>query len=171
VTKVLVAYASKHGSTTEIAQAVGETLREGGLSVDCVEAGEVGAVEPYDAVVLGSAVYMKRWRGEAKRFLRAHGKELSQRPFWVFSSGPIGDPGKDNPSWEEPQRIVEKAEALGVREHVIFGGRVMTDPHGPAQRAMVENTPPEYRDRRDWDEIRAWASRIAAELRTAVPDA
>ena len=113
-----------------------------GLTVDCVDAGEVGDVESYDAVVLGSAVYMKRWRGDAKHFLRKHGKELSQRPFWVFSSGPIGDPSGDKPSWEEPPRIVERAEALGVREHVIFGGRVPTDPHGPAQRAMVENTPP-----------------------------
>ena len=170
MTKVLVAYASKQGSTAEIAQAVGETLRESGLSVDCVEAGEVGALEPYEAVVLGSAVYMKRWRGDAKHFLRKHGRELSQRPFWVFSSGPVGDPSHDNLSWEEPQRIVEKAEALGVREHVLFGGRVVSDPHGPAQRAMVENTPPEYRDRRDWDEIRAWASRIAAELGAAVPN-
>ena len=170
MTKVLVAYASKHGSTAEIALAVGETLRGLGLTVDCVDAGEVGDVESYDAVVLGSAVYMKRWRGDAKHFLRKHGKELSQRPFWVFSSGPIGDPSGDKPSWEEPPRIVERAEALGVREHVIFGGRVPTDPHGPAQRAMVENTPPQYRDRRDWDEIRGWASRIAAELGAAVPD-
>jgi hypothetical protein len=29
---------------------------------------------------------------------------------------------------------------------------------------MVENTPAQYRDRRDWDEIRAWGSRIASEL-------
>jgi menaquinone-dependent protoporphyrinogen oxidase len=138
--------------------------------VDCVEAGDVGALEPYEAAVLGSAVYMKRWRGDAKHFLRKHGREPSQRPFWVFSSEPIGDPSHDNPSWEEPRRIVEQAEALGVREHVVFGGRVVSDPQGPAQRAMVENTPPEYRDRRDWDEIRAWASRIAAELGAAVPN-
>lgn len=85
-------------------------------------------------------------------------------------SGPTGDPSHDNPSWEEPRRIVEKAEALGVREHVIFGGRVPTDPHGPGQRTIVENTPLEYRDRRDWDETRAWASRIAAELGGAVPN-
>ncbi|MGA9856281.1 MAG: flavodoxin domain-containing protein [Solirubrobacteraceae bacterium] len=169
MTRVLVAYASKHGSTAEIAQAVAETLGEAGLSVDCVEAGAVGGIDAYDAVVLGSAVYMKRWQGDARHFLRTHGTELSQRPFWVFSSGPIGDPAHDNPSWEEPRRTIEKAEALGVREHVIFGGRIPTDPHGPAQRGMVKNTPAEYRDRRDWDEIRGWASRIAAELTAAVP--
>jgi menaquinone-dependent protoporphyrinogen oxidase len=169
--KVLVAQASKHGSTAEIAQAVADAMRQTGLEVDCKAVGEVKSLEPYDAVVLGSAVYMRRWRGDARRFLRKHGRELSRRPFWVFSSGPIGEPREDEKGspWLEPPRIVEKVERLGAREHVVFGGRVPTEPHGPAQRSMVENTPPEYRDRRDWDEIRAWAAGVGSELRAAVP--
>ena len=95
VTNVLVAYASKRGSSAEIAEAIAESLRQSGLSVDCVEAGEVSSVASYDAVVLGSAVYIKRWRGDAKRFLRKHDKELSQRPLWEFSSGPVGDPASE----------------------------------------------------------------------------
>ena len=114
--------------------------------------------------MLGSAVYMKRWRGDAKHFLRKHRKELSSLPFWIFSSGPVGDPADDNPSWEEPRRTVEKAEKLGARGHVVFGGRLPLEPRGPAQRAMFDNTPPDYRDRRDWDEIRAWAEGVATEL-------
>jgi menaquinone-dependent protoporphyrinogen oxidase len=165
VSNVLVVYGSKHGSTAEIAQTIAQTLQESGLSADCAAAGDVTALEPYDAVVLGSAVYMKRWRGEAKRFLRKHAKELSQRPLWVFSSGPTGDPSRDNPSWLEPPKVVEKVEQLGARDHVVFGGSMPADPHGHVQRAMVESTPPEYRDRRDWDEIRTWASGIASELR------
>ena len=162
---VLVAYASKRGSTAEIAAAVADALREAGIEVDCVEAGEVESVSPYDAVVLGSAVYMKRWRGDAKHFLRRHDTELAARPLWVFSSGPVGPPDDDaDLSWLEPRKIIAKAEALGARDHVVFGGRVPADPHGPIERAMAENTPPEYRDRRDWDEIRAWAARIAAEV-------
>lgn len=170
---VLVAYASKHGSTAEIADAVADTLRQSGLDVDCKAVGEVKRLEPYGAVVLGSAVYIRRWRGDARRFLRKHGKELSKRPFWVFSSGPVGEPRDDEKGspWLEPPRIVEKVERLGVREHVVFGGRVPVDPHGPAQRAMVENTPAEYRDRRNWDEIRAWAAGVASELHAAVPSA
>lgn len=171
MTRVLVAHASKRGSTAEIAQAIAETLRQSGLSVECTAADEVTTLAPYDAVVLGSAVYMKRWRGDAKHFLRKHRKELSQRPFWVFSSGPTGDPSGDEPSWVEPAKIVEKVEQLGAREHVVFGGRMPTDPRGPAQRAMVKNCPPEYRDRRDWDEIRAWAAGVASELRAPAPSA
>ena len=168
--KVLVAYASKHGSTAEIADSIAGTLRGAGLNVDCIEAGEVRSLEPYDAVVLGSAVYIKRWRSDAKRFLRRHRAALRKRPFWVFSSGPVGEPSADPDSaWLEPPRTIRKVERLGAREHVVFGGRVPTDAHGPAGRAMLEGTPAEYRDRRDWDEIRAWAERIAAELGAKAP--
>lgn len=59
--RVLVAYSSKRGSTAEIADAIAEALRQSDLTVDCKRAEEVGSVGAYDAVVLGSAVYMKRW--------------------------------------------------------------------------------------------------------------
>lgn len=162
--KVLVAYASKRGSTAEIAEAIAAVLRESGDAVDCVEAGAVSELDGYDAVVLGSAVYMRRWRGEARHFLRKHRRELERLPLWVFSSGPTGDPARDNAAWTEPAHTIKKAEEIGAREHVVFGGRVPAEPHGFAERGMVEGTPPEWRDRRDWDAIRAWAHHIAADL-------
>jgi menaquinone-dependent protoporphyrinogen oxidase len=168
--KVLVAHASKRGSTAEIAAAVAETLREAGLDVDCMDSGDVSDVSGYDAVVLGSAVYMKRWRGDAKHFLRKHSRELAERPLWVFSSGPVGDPDQEeNPEWLEPPKIVKKVEKLGARNHVVFGGRLPAEPHGPIEKAMVTGVPVEFRDRRDWDAIRDWATGIASELR-AGPD-
>ena len=163
---VLVAYASKHGLTAEIAASIAETLRRSGVDAGCVEAGDVRTLDPYDAVILGSAVYIGRWRREARHFLAKHDDELAARPFWVFSSGPVGEPKESEAGsgWLEPRRIVAKVEEIGARGHVVFGGRVPADPHGPMQRGMVENTPEEYRDRRDWDEIRAWAASIAADL-------
>ncbi|MFN8113789.1 MAG: flavodoxin domain-containing protein [Solirubrobacterales bacterium] len=161
--KVLVAHASKHGSTAEIAEAIAAGLRENGLDADCMPAADVEDVGAYDAVVLGSAVYMKRWQGDARHFLRSHAKELGTIPFWVFSSGPTGDPAEDDAAWQEPKRTIAKAEKLGVRDHVVFGGRISPEA-GRMAKAMAENTPEEYRDRRDWDEIRAWAAGIATEL-------
>src|ERR1700761_9396595 len=107
---VLVAYASKRGSTAEIAETVAATLRRAGLDVDLKPAVEVQSLEPFDAVVLGSAVYMKRWRGDARHFLKKHRKALRQIPFWVFSSGPVGDPGNDNPEWTESPNLTAKVE-------------------------------------------------------------
>ncbi|MEZ5075972.1 MAG: flavodoxin domain-containing protein [Solirubrobacterales bacterium] len=161
--KVLVAYASKRGSTAEIAAAVAAAIRDAGLEADCVETGEVKGLEPYDAVVLGSAVYAKRWRGEARHFLRKHRKQLAAMPFWIFSSGPVGDPEEDNESWMEPRKVVAEAEGLGARGHVVFGGAMPKEPQGFVEKAMVRSTPEELRDRRDWDEIRTWAEGVARE--------
>jgi menaquinone-dependent protoporphyrinogen oxidase len=156
--RVLVAYGSKHGSTAEIAETIAATLREAGVDADCVKAGEVQSLDGYDAVVLGSAVYMRRWRRAARRFLDRFAGDLRERRLWVFSSGPIGDPATINYDWAEPPRTIERADGLGAREHVVFGGR-----------SLSKRIPEEHRDLRDWDEIRAWARHIAAEL--AVPAA
>jgi menaquinone-dependent protoporphyrinogen oxidase len=161
---VLVAYASKRGSTAEIAETVAATLRREGLRVCLEHAGEVRSLEPFEAVVLGSAVYMKRWRGDARHFLKKHRRALRQKPFWVFSSGPVGDPAQDNPDWMEPPKLGEKVEEMGGRDHAVFGGCLPAKPAGTMERAMVEGTPREYRDRRDWDEIRGWALAIAHDL-------
>ena len=161
---VLVAYSSKRGSTAEIAETLAATLRREGLGVCLEQAEDVRSLEPYDAVVLGSAVYMKRWRGEAKHFLKKHRKALKQMPFWVFSSGPVGDPAKDNPDWIEPPKLAEKVEELGGRGHVVFGGRVPAEPRGMMEKAMAEGIPEQFRDRRDWDQIRSWASQIEQQL-------
>lgn len=161
---VLVAYASKRGSTAEIAETVAATLRREGLKVCLEPVEEVESLERFDAVVLGSAVYMKKWRGDARHFLKKHRKALRQMPFWVFSSGPVGDPAKDDPAWTEPPKIVEKVEEMEGRGHVVFGGCVPAEPKGFMERAMVDGTPKQYRDRRDWDEIRTWAKQVASDL-------
>jgi menaquinone-dependent protoporphyrinogen oxidase len=160
--RVLVAFASKHGATAEIAEAVARELRERGLAPDCRRAEDVKDLRAYDAVVLGSAVYMKRWRHEARALLHKHAHELAERPFWIFSSGPFGE--HRDPAWSEPPKVVKEAEKLGVREHVVFGGRLPLEPSGFIEKAMVRDTPSDVADLRDWDEIRAWATGIADAL-------
>ncbi|HWV84413.1 MAG TPA: flavodoxin domain-containing protein [Capillimicrobium sp.] len=165
--RVLIAYASKRGATAEIAEAIAAEIAAAGLDVECRSAETVPTIDGYDAVVLGSAMYMRRWRPEARRFLRRHGDALARRPLWVFSSGPVGEAEPD-PKWTEPPKTIAEVERLGAREHVVFGGRVPAEPHGFIERAMVRDTPPEVADLRDWDEIRAWANAIARELAPAV---
>jgi menaquinone-dependent protoporphyrinogen oxidase len=161
--RLLVAFASKHGATAEIAEAIADELRNAGLDVDCREAGDVKDLTGYEAVVLGSAVYMKRWQHDARRLLHQHREELAARALWIFSSGPFGE--HPDLTWAEPPKVVNQAEQLGVRDHVVFGGRLPLQPRGFIEKAMVRDTPAEVADLRDWGEIRRWARTIAAEVR------
>jgi menaquinone-dependent protoporphyrinogen oxidase len=63
--------------------------------------------------------------------------------------------------------VLDLAESAGVRGHVVFGGRLPTDPHGFVENAMVKNTPVELQDARDWTAIRAWADEVAQQLQPA----
>lgn len=88
---ILVAVASKHGSTREIAQVIADELRTAHLAVDLQDAGAVGDIAGYDAVILGSAVYMGSWLPDAHSELaQRHHAALATLPVWVFSSGPLG---------------------------------------------------------------------------------
>ena len=167
MSRVLVAVASKHGATREIADAVADELRGGGHDVDCVRAQDADIAGGYDAIVLGSAVYMKRWRRPARRLLSHLRDDLAGRPLWLFSSGPCGsDP---DPSWSEPPNVVEQAERLDAIDHVVFGGRLPPEPGNFVERAMVAKASPEERDLRDWDEIRTWAAGIGTYLGLGAP--
>jgi menaquinone-dependent protoporphyrinogen oxidase len=170
MTRVLVTYASKHGSTGEIARAIADELRERNLDVDCVEVG-VASLDVFDAVILGSAVYAGRWRREALHFLKKHREALSKVPFWVFSSGPTGEKAHEdfekNSKWLEPHHVLDLAESAGMRGHVVFGGKVPDDPEGFIENSMVRNTPEEFRDSRNWEDIRRWADEVADQLQPA----
>lgn len=162
--RALVAFASKYGATTEIAQAIARTLTEDGLDVDLRPAEDIRSVDDYRVVVVGSAVYMGRWRRPATRLLRRHRKALAERDLWLFSSGPIGETDLDDPKaqrWIRPRKVQELAEALGAHHHAVFGGKVDED-GGPMRRKMAEETPEDQRDTRDWDEIEAWAHDVAS---------
>ncbi|NIP95247.1 MAG: flavodoxin, partial [Akkermansiaceae bacterium] len=92
--KVLVSAGSKHGATAEIARRLGRTLESEGYEVAVIPPGDVDEIESYDAFVLGSAVYAGHWTEDAKQLAARVGDLAAQRPVWVFSSGPIGDPPK-----------------------------------------------------------------------------
>src|SRR5258706_14962217 len=94
--KVLVAYATKYGSTEEIAQKIGQVIRQMGLLVDVLSTKRIIDLAPYDAIVLGSAVYAGQWLKEAVAFLETNEQRLAEHPVWLFSSGPTGngEPGQ-----------------------------------------------------------------------------
>ncbi|MEU7587836.1 flavodoxin domain-containing protein [Micromonospora sp. NPDC049230] len=111
--RVLVAAASKHGSTAEIAAHIATALRGGlpsGSVVDVAAAAEVTDAASYDALVLGSAVYMGRWL-EAARSAAERITSNPPRSVWSFFSGPIGDPPKPAGAPAEVGGIVASVHA------------------------------------------------------------
>jgi menaquinone-dependent protoporphyrinogen oxidase len=160
---VLVAYASKHASTAEIADRIAAAMREAGCAAEARPASEVDDLSGYRAVVLGSAVYAKRWQRDARTFARRHAGELKDMPVWLFSSGPFGAP-EEHPTAPTPPVAEKLVEQLGARDHVMFGGRVPPDPGNFVERAMLKSTPPEQRDARDWPAIEKWARSVAEQV-------
>ena len=164
--RVLVSVASGHGSTTEIARVVGDTLAAHNIAVDIVPPAAVDSVEDYDAVILGSAVYTGHWLAPARDFAFRFGSSLAVRPVWLFSSGPVGDAPADR----EPAEVTRIRQAIPVRGHWMFAGKL--DPR--ALSVMERTSLAVFRhgalpgDFRDWDVITEWAQTIAASL-TALP--
>jgi menaquinone-dependent protoporphyrinogen oxidase len=88
--RVLVAFATRAGSTAGIAGAIATVLRHAGFTVDCHVASEVTDVTPYSAVILGSGVFVPSRRSDGGGFLARHETSLAARPVWLYCAGPIG---------------------------------------------------------------------------------
>jgi menaquinone-dependent protoporphyrinogen oxidase len=168
MSRILVAYATKHGSTGEIADVIAEVLRARHHVVDVLPARDVLDVAPYDAVIVGSAVYLFRWLGDATSLLKHHEAELRERPTWLFSSGPTGgssegdavlDRVRSSPgSMPPPSDVADRAERIGIRGHVTFAGKAGEQMTGFFERWIPRG------DWRDFDVVSAWADEIGLEL-------
>jgi menaquinone-dependent protoporphyrinogen oxidase len=169
---VLISYGTKHGATAEIAERIGAVLREEGHDAVVAPAGEPPDPAAFDAVVLGSAVYMGRWRRDAQALLKRLGRRNGGLPLWLFSSGPGADDTPDPASrWMHPTKVRKAGERLGARDQVVFGGRIPPEPGNFMERSMLKKTPEDKRDARDFEAIAAWARRIAEELRRGASNA
>ena len=164
--QVLVAYATKYGATAEIAEKIGEVLRQAGLQADVLPADRAGDLSAYQAVVLGSAVQIGRWRKEAVRFLKTNEQTLAGRSVWLFSSGPTGegDPVELLQGWRFPGALQPIADRIQPRDIAVFHGAVDVNKLNFIERWMLKNVKTPVGDFRDWEAITAWATTVAGEL-------
>ncbi len=155
---MLVAYGSRHGSTAGIAEAIAGRLRARGLVVDLLRATEVVDVGHYDAVVIGSCVYLLRWHPDVLELLHAHERALAARDVWLFQSGPLDD---DPASRDRPLALPVQtlAERIGIVEYVIFGGNLAAGDAGVLESLFELGGL--GGDHREWPRILAWADAIA----------
>ena len=161
MTDVLVAFATRHGATEELAQAIAQQLSHSGLSVDVRPMDRVDSLHPYSACVLGSAVYTGAWMPAAREFLERNRRALATKPTWLFSSGPIGDPPADETDAFDATELVA---AVHARDHHLFGGKLDRGSLSLRERLLARLVGAQDGDHRDWAIAVAWATAISHSL-------
>jgi len=157
--RILVSAGSKHGSTREIGEKIGEVLRAMGHDVDVMDPDRVEDLIGYGAVVLGSAVYAGHWVPSAVELAqRLVGSDITT---WLFSSGPVGDHSQPE---EDPVEVADIYASISAQEHQVFAGKIDKSQLGFAERAIMIAVRAPEGDFRNWDEITAWATGIAEQL-------
>lgn len=157
---ILLAYATRFGSTQEVAETIAATLRKVGLEVDIQPMHDVKQLDQYDAVVLGAAIYNAKWHPDAHQFLPQHQEALSQRLVVIFALGPLSpsDAARRNSRRQLDSELAKypwlKPVAMGM-----FVGKL-----DPAKLGFFERLGTTASDHRNWDAIRAWANALPAQL-------
>lgn len=165
--RVLIGYASRFGSTRDIAVRIADTVRTHGNEVDVRSVEEISDVDRYDAVVFGSGVYDGSWPAEATGLMRRHAAALAQKPVWLFTVGSFGDrhPIVGGLIKKEPKEIGEFEEMLHPRDYRVFAGVIDLE-HWPAWgRLLFKALGGHAGDNRHWSDIDSWAEDISSEIR------
>lgn len=158
---ILITAASKHGATQEIAEAIARRLQSHGHETTVKAPEDVASLADYDAVVLGSAVYITQWMSVAHDFVKRFHQELLERPFWAFSVGMSGVP-KHQP--QDPMRIGPVMEHVEAVEHRTFPGRYKPELLSLRERSIGRLAGAVEGDFRDWQAVEAWTDSIHAYL-------
>jgi menaquinone-dependent protoporphyrinogen oxidase len=163
---VLVAHASRQGSTEGVAESIAATLRAQGRDVECRAAADVDDLGPYEAVVFGSAVYDQAWLPEGEAFISRHRGALAERPTWLFTVGSFGDRARliGRIARREPKDIAATREAIRPSEYRVFAGVIDARRWPLLPRLLFRLLGGRFGDNRDWHDIEAWARQIAATL-------
>jgi menaquinone-dependent protoporphyrinogen oxidase len=162
--RLLIAYASRTGTTAEVAQALASALRAQGLAVDASPAARVAALDDYDAVLVGSAARFGTWLDEALAFLRRHRAALATRPVAFFTlhmqAAEASEAGRARRA-----AYTAAAHALATpRTEAFFLGALLPERLSFVDRIAVKLVGAPLKDLRDWPAIDAWAQSLPAQL-------
>ncbi|WP_421723028.1 flavodoxin domain-containing protein [Bauldia sp.] len=164
--KILIGYASKYGSTQEIAERIAARLVDKGLEIEIRRLDREVDVTAYDAAVIGSAVYSGSWMENAVEFARKNRGKLATLPVWLYTVGRLsaqrGVMGKIE--WPSAKEAEELSAVIHPRDSVFFAGAIFEDKLPFVVRTIFAGLGGQYGDFRDWDEIDVWADGIAEAL-------
>ncbi|MBI5876251.1 MAG: flavodoxin domain-containing protein [Chloroflexi bacterium] len=164
--RILVTYASRTGSTAEIAQAIGAALSENGAPVDVLAMQDVNDLSPYGAVVAGSAIRKSKWLPEAAEFVQKHRAALSQKRFAMFTvSITLAISNTEQfrsavATWVAPVRAQVKPVSEAFFAGMLDFNKLPLNWDTLQLRATVALGIFPKGDRRDWNAVRAWATEL-----------
>ncbi len=168
---ILVAYATRNGSTEEVAEAITSMLHKHGFDVDIEPVRLVHDPGKYRAIVLGAPLYMFHWHKDALHFLQRHQNILKTRPVAIFALGPFH---AEEEEFQLARQQIEKELAqfpwLKPQSLAIFGGSF-----NPQKLTFPYNFVPLLRDMpasdvRDWAAICSWADDLVPQFRLALDE-
>ena len=159
--KILVTAASEHGSTKEIAEVIVDRLTSHGHLVTFKSPANVHSVDKYDAVIVGSAVYMTQWMEEARDFTKRFASRLREVPLWAFS---VGLSGVLKGNVKDPSRVGPVLLSIEPIDHTTFAGRLSPAKLNLRERTIARLGGAIEGDYRDMETVRRWADSIAEYL-------
>jgi menaquinone-dependent protoporphyrinogen oxidase len=139
-------------------------LSDHGLRVVLADVSQGVPEGPFDAYVIGSAVYRWKWMKQIKQFLYEQRETLLAHPVWLFSTVPVAHP----PRYEDaPLDVADLFWCTAPRQHQTFSGVFSEARLSLMERVVAAARQTPTGDYRNWHSIREWAAGIAAVLLTA----
>jgi menaquinone-dependent protoporphyrinogen oxidase len=164
--RILVTYASRTGTTAEVAAAICRILSESGARVDILPMQEVKDLAPYEAVIAGSAIRAARWLPEAVEFIRAHQLTLRHKPFAMYTvciTLAMADTEQYRSAvsgWTAPVRAIVPPLREGLFAGMLDFSKLPFNWETLKLRATVAMGIFPRGDRRDWNAVRSWAESL-----------
>lgn len=158
--KLLVAYASKYGSTGGVADAIGQELCSKGATVDVLLMKNVVDLGSYQGVVVGSPIYMGEWLPEAVDVVKNNVEVLRRIPVAYFLvCMTLREPTQENRAkalaYLDPVlKAIPEINPVGIG--AFAGALDYSNLSWPTKMIMKSKGEPQG-DFRDWKAIRAWA--------------
>ena len=164
--RILVTYATRAGSTAEIAETIGEVLAARGFVVDVKPMKEAPPLKNYSAVILGSATRMGSWLTEAVEFVKNNQASLIHIPTAIFTVHVLNT-GNDEACRAARQAYAEAVlQLITPKAEAFFAGKIDLEKLSFADRVITKmiagDEGPKVGDFRDWDDVNDWAKMVFA---------
>jgi menaquinone-dependent protoporphyrinogen oxidase len=158
--KILITYATKLGSTTKVAHAIGDTISKKGIAVDVLPIKDVPEISGYDTIIIGSAVRMGSWLPEAVNFVKHHQETLNKVTTKIFSVH-ILNQGDEPESQKERTAYTAPVWALiHPEDEAFFAGKIDPSQLKFVEKLLFKAVKSPNGDYRDWDKIQRWATTL-----------